>query len=236
MARHPVGVYRERRSRLAGAVVWERVAGTTPFRVVPDGCMDLIWAAGALLVAGPDTSSHWVAGLPGERFTGLRFAPGTGPAVVGVPAQDLRDQRVSVDALWSPGVVRHVVDRIGAAPRTGPALEAIAIDRLRRNGPPDPVVAEIAAGLHAGHSVAAVAQAVDLSERQLHRRCLAAFGYGPKTLARIQRMERALRLVRDGTPLSQVAVLAGYADQAHLAREIKLLTGAPPSDLAAEES
>jgi AraC-like DNA-binding protein len=33
-----------------------------------------------------------------------------------------------------------------------------------------------------------------------------------------------------------VAVLAGYADQAHLAREIKLLTGAPPSDLAAEES
>jgi hypothetical protein len=66
MARHPVGVYRERRSRLAGAVVWERVAGTTPFRVVPDGCMDLIWAAGALLVAGPDTSSHWVAGLPGK--------------------------------------------------------------------------------------------------------------------------------------------------------------------------
>jgi AraC-like DNA-binding protein len=234
--RHPVKVYRERRSRLPGAVVWERVAGTTPFRVVPDGCMDLIWAAGALLVAGPDTTSHWVAGPPGERFTGVRFAPGMGPAVFGVPAQDVRDQRVSLDALWSPRVARRLVDRIGAAPRIGAALEALATEHVRRNGPPDPVDVEIAARLHAGHSVAAVAQAIDVSERQLHRRCLAAFGYGPKTLARIQRMERALGLIRDGTPLAHVAVVAGYADQAHLTREIKVLTGAPPSGLVAEQS
>lgn len=64
-----------------------------------------------------------------------------------------------------------------------------------------------------------------LSERQLHRRSLAAFGYGPKTLARVLRLVRALRLVREGVPPASVAVTTGYADQAHLSREVGALTG-----------
>ena len=66
-----------------------------------------------------------------------------------------------------------------------------------------------------------------LNERRLHRRCLAAFGYGPKTLARILRMNRAVDLARAGTPFATVAVAAGYADQAHLARDVRALAGVP---------
>lgn len=66
-----------------------------------------------------------------------------------------------------------------------------------------------------------------LSERQLHRRSLAAFGYGPKTLARVLRFDRALALAQDGVPLAETAALAGYADQPHLAREVKALSGVP---------
>ena len=61
----------------------------------------------------------------------------------------------------------------------------------------------------------------------MHRRSLAAFGYGPKTLARILRFQRALALARAGTPLAEVAVRSGYADQAHLAREVRALAGVP---------
>jgi AraC-like DNA-binding protein len=40
-------------------------------------------------------------------------------------------------------------------------------------------------------------------------------------------MQRALALARAGTPLATVAATAGYADQAHLAREVKDLAGIP---------
>ena len=58
-------------------------------------------------------------------------------------------------------------------------------------------------------------------------------GYGPKTLARILRMRRALDLARAGAPLAEVAVRSGYADQAHLTREVRDLAGVPPTRLLA---
>jgi AraC-like DNA-binding protein len=234
-------MYRERGSGLLGgsAVVWSRTAGAGPQRVLPDGCTDLIWTygdpaapAGGLLVAGPDTRAHLAQGPPGTRWVGLRFAPGTGPAVLGVPAHELRDQRVPLAALWPGAEVRRLAERLterleAGRGGTGRALEAVALDRLRRAEPPDPVVGAVVAGLSGGRTVAEVAAAVGLGERQLHRRSLAAFGYGPKTLARVLRLNRALDAARAGTAFSEVAAGTGYADQAHLAREVRALTGVP---------
>ncbi|MEU4665925.1 helix-turn-helix domain-containing protein, partial [Micromonospora chalcea] len=73
----------------------------------------------------------------------------------------------------------------------------------------------------------------NLGARALHRRSLTLFGYGPKTLARILRMRRALDLARAGAPLAEVAARSGYADQAHLTREVRELAGLPPSRLLA---
>ncbi|WP_133169220.1 helix-turn-helix domain-containing protein, partial [Streptomyces sp. MH60] len=78
----------------------------------------------------------------------------------------------------------------------------------------------------AGRPVAATADALGVSARALHRRSLAAFGYGPKTLARVRRLQRALALAREGTPLAETAARTGFADQAHLARDVRELAGA----------
>ncbi|MGV9766911.1 helix-turn-helix domain-containing protein, partial [Micromonospora tulbaghiae] len=94
-----------------------------------------------------------------------------------------------------------------------------------------PLGARVAARLAAGATVAATAAEVGLGERALHRRSRALFGYGPKTLARILRMRRALDLARTGAPLAEVAVRSGYADQAHLTREVRELAGVPPTRL-----
>ncbi|MFC7644350.1 helix-turn-helix domain-containing protein [Streptosporangium lutulentum] len=64
-----------------------------------------------------------------------------------------------------------------------------------------------------------------LGERQLHRRSLRSFGYGPKMLQRVVRFQRALRLARLGVTPAEVAVASGYADQAHLANEVRRLAG-----------
>ncbi|MET8073798.1 helix-turn-helix transcriptional regulator [Streptomyces sp. NPDC005271] len=233
------GGYRERTSRLGGgAVVWARTAGAGEQRVLPDGCTDLIWSdagpAGELIVAGPDTHAQLAAAPPGSHYVGLRFAPGTGPAVLGVPAHELRNLRVPLAALWPHAQARGVQERLAeAGGGAGRVLEEVALGRLRDAQPPDPALRAVVAGLSGGASVSEVAAAVGLGERQLHRRSLAAFGYGPKTLARVLRLNRALTLARGGVPYAEVALMAGYADQAHLAREVTALAGLPLSRLLA---
>ncbi|MPZ25164.1 MAG: helix-turn-helix domain-containing protein [Micromonosporaceae bacterium] len=232
---HPRRVYRELAvaPELAGVVdaVWVRDPPSghpaAVHRILPDGCTDLIWAAGGLLVAGPDTRAHLTTIAPGTPYAAVRFAPGAGPAVLGVPGQELRDQRVPLDALWPAGQVRRLAGQLSGAADRAAAIQAVVRDRLAVTGPPDPVVAAVASQQWAGDLVAATAAALGLSERQLHRRCLAAFGYGPKLLARILRFRRAAGLARAGVRFAEVAVAAGYADQAHLAREVRALSGVP---------
>ena len=210
-------------------MVWTNTAATGADRVLPDGCMDLIWADGMLLVAGPDTKAHLAARA--VTYVGLRFPPGTAPAVFGIPAHELRDIRVPLDAVWDAPEVRRATERVNRASQPGRALEEIAAQRLREGAPPSPVTAAVARALRAGARVAAIADTLDLSARQLHRRSLDAFGYGPKTLARVLRMHRALDLARAGVPLAETAFRSGYADQSHLAREVKAFAGVPVTAL-----
>ncbi|MFJ4949998.1 helix-turn-helix domain-containing protein [Streptomyces sp. NPDC088760] len=226
-------MYAERASRLTGAVVWTNSpAGTGTRPVLPDGCMDLMWSEGRLLVAGPDTRPYLPEG-PARSWTGIRFFPGTAPALLGVPAHELPDLRVGLADLWSAARVRRLAGRIAAAPDPASALEDLALDRAAEAGPPDPVLRRVVECLAEGHPVSATAAALGLGERSLHRRCLTAFGYGPKTLARILRLQRALALARSGTPYAETAVRAGYADQPHLAREVRRLAGMPLGELLA---
>ncbi|MFK4221998.1 DUF6597 domain-containing transcriptional factor [Streptomyces sp. NPDC019890] len=223
-------MYEERASLLEGAVVWTRTEDATAARtgavrpVLPDGCMDLLWTDGRLLVAGPDTHGY-VPDVWGVRYVGVRFAPGTAPAFLGVPAHELRDRRVDLSDLWGAAEARRLTERIDEAADRVAGLEALALHRAAAAGPPDPLLAEVVRRLDAGGTVAGAADAVGLGARQLHRRSLDAFGYGPKTLARVLRLQRALTRVRDGVPYAEAALGAGCADQAHLAREMRDLAG-----------
>jgi transcriptional regulator GlxA family with amidase domain len=82
-------------------------------------------------------------------------------------------------------------------------------------------------------SIGALARELATSERTLRRRCHEAFGYGPKTLARILRFQRFLSLARktSAATLAALAAQAGYSDQAHLCREARVLSGHAPSAL-----
>ncbi|MGA4845947.1 DUF6597 domain-containing transcriptional factor [Streptomyces sp. G5(2025)] len=229
------GTYRERPSRLSGAVVWTRTATGAPGDappVLPDGCMDLLWTEGRLFVAGPDTRAYDPGATePGGRYVGIRFHPGTAPALLGVPAHELRDQRVEVADLWGAATARRLAGQVDGAPDPVAALEGLALGRAADAGPPDPFLAEVVRSLDAGRSVAETAAALGVNARLLQRRSLPAFGYGPKTLARVLRLQRALALAREGLPYADTATVAGFADQAHLARDVKELTGMPLTEL-----
>lgn len=218
-------MYRERPSRLPGAVAWTTTADGTPGRVLPDGCMDLLWMGGRLVVAGPDTSAFLSVAPVGTVVAGLRFAPGSAPGVLGLPAHAVRDQRVALAEVWERDLVTRLEEQVAAARHPARALERVAAAHGRRPPQVDPLLAEVVRRVGRDEAVGTVADAVGLSPRQLHRRSLDAFGYGPKLLARVLRLQRALDAARTGEALASVAATHGYADQAHLARDVRDLAG-----------
>ncbi|MGI5202683.1 DUF6597 domain-containing transcriptional factor [Spirillospora sp. CA-108201] len=225
---NPTGYREYRTPGLACSWTAALAPDAEPFlqRVLPDGCVDLIWSDGGILVAGPDTGPIPAVVRPGEEVAAVRFAPGTAPPVLGVPADALRDGRVPLRELWG-GEADRLAEAVAAADDRRAALVAAV---RARAAPADPLVPAVVGGLAEG-SVREVAGALGIGERQLRRRSLAAFGYGPKTLQRVLRFQRALGLARAGGPPAEVAYAAGYADQAHFAHEVRDLAGEPLRNL-----
>jgi AraC-like DNA-binding protein len=226
-----VSAYREYRTPVGlgplVACLWEQEAARDHAqRIVPDGCVDLIWLAGReLVIAGADTGAR-VAELPGRtRSSALRFRPGAAGALLGVPASELRDRQVSASLVWGEEALRLEEELASAAPAR--RLELLAEAVARRGAQPDGLVRAAARALARPRvRVAGVASELGVSERQLHRRVLAAVGYGPKMLARIARLRRLIVLADE--PLASRAYSAGYASQAHMSDEVRRLTGMTP--------
>jgi AraC-like DNA-binding protein len=199
-----------------------------PVRVLPDGCMDLIRMDGRFMVAGPDTAAS-VSPRDGEPFVGLRFHPGVLPRLLGVPASELRNERVPLSELRSGLPQRGSLTEVAAA---------LASEEPRAETAPWslPVLGHVTSRMAAGSAVADVAQQVGWSSRTLQRQCTSVYGYGPATLRRILRFRRAMRLLGDGLPSIEVAARAGYADQPHLHREVRGLAGVPLASLRQDSS
>jgi AraC-like DNA-binding protein len=229
---HPVS------SPLVGCTWEQRTDAQREQRVVPDACADLIWSGEQLMIAGPDTHARLVALAPGTRIVGIRLRPGVAGAVLGLPATELCD--AAPDAHEVLG--RHATEALLAELEAGGDPHAIlrrAIE-LRAQRAPDPLVrAAIAALDHPDSRVAVVADELGLSARQLQRRVAEAVGYGPKVLARVLRFRRLQALAtrrpdhdagRGGVPptLVDLALDAGYADQAHMTAEVTRLAGLSP--------
>jgi AraC-like DNA-binding protein len=199
-------------------------------RIVPDGCMDLMFGGRAGLAAvGPNTRAFLSPLAPGDTVLGLRLHPGAAPPLFGVRAPALLDGRVPARDLWgdaaaaleetlfgAPDVrrrARHLTDFLAGLAAAAPA--------------PDPLVRAAAERLDR-LAVAEVARDLAVSERQLRRLVTTEVGYGPKRLGRVLRLRGALAQVRAGAELAEAAFEAGYADQAHFGNECRSLAGVAP--------
>lgn len=199
-----------------------------PQRVIPDGCVDLVWLGDRLVVAGPDTGPVlWEPlGLP---TCGIRLRPGAAGPVLGMPASEVRDQTIPADLLWPEAAA---LPESLASADSGGQLRLLAKAVLQRRAKPDPIV--VAAGRRLAEPearVAVVAADLGVSERHLNRRMTAAVGYGPKVLARVVRLRRLIALSECGpadASLADRAHAVGYASQAHMSDEVRRLTGLTP--------
>jgi AraC-like DNA-binding protein len=238
--------YRERLAsagvaRLVSCVWVQEISAAEPVyehRTVPSGSVEISSAlgTGVVRVAGPQRGPVVELLAPGTTVVGVRFRPGVAHAILGLPASELVDLDVDIDRVWG-----HSSEALGQrlAEAASPDDAATLLEReivARSIAEPghDALVVAAVSRLQPwrGTSVGHVTAELFISARQLHRRFVAALGYGPKTLQRILRFQAFLALSHahaDDGSLTRFAAAAGYADQAHLSRECSRLAGLTPS-------
>jgi AraC-like DNA-binding protein len=217
-------------------------SGAPVTMVLPDACTDLIWSAGKLFVAGPDTRVNPATAYQGQTLVGLRFRPGAGGAAFGLPLAVIADQRVPFDDLWG---ARRSTTRSRAlfaalkACEASPSAEAALRSLCAVADLVAPDIHRRSVSLEAARRLADPRQRVvglhtDLgfSQRQLQRLFLDDFGYGAKMPQRVLRFQRFLASPADMS-LAERAVVAGFADQSHLNRDCVELSGLTPRALLA---
>jgi AraC-like DNA-binding protein len=238
-----IGAYREFRPAAAFDAHFQCVWSNTLTRdhdgrvaVVPDGCIDITWIDGELTVAGPDVVVAVSPITRGNTVIGIRFRPGAARKWLGPEMSEIVGRRVPLSAFWG-GRANEIAAMIGdassTAARTGvfeAELGRLAADRET----PAPDMGFVFNALKtesAGPGMSVILDRLDVSPRTLRRRCHEAFGYGPKTLDRILRFQRFLALARQAEEpsLAGLAFEAGYADQAHLTREVRRLSSFSPA-------
>jgi len=179
-------------------------------------------------------------------FVGVRFRPGEAYAFLGGRAASLANDTITLEDFGLAGA-DELVDRVARSPAAGrfTVLDRWLSCRLGLTKPADPRVRAAVALVErsGGRTRAAqVAAAVGLSERQLERLFGERVGVGPKVLARIVRIQGVVAALDEAVRTSEaiawaaLAAREGYADQAHLVREVKALTGVSPSTLARERT
>jgi AraC-like DNA-binding protein len=165
---------------------------------------------------------------------GAQLRPGTAELLLGVPALDLAGRHTPLDALWGR-FADELRERLAAAAdpqRRLEIFEAALLARLPRVRAIHPAVAHALAQFAAGDDVAGVVDDVGYSHRRFIALFRGAVGLSPKRYCRVQRLQRAIARLPTRS-LAEVALDAGYSDQAHLSREFRELAGVSPGEYRA---
>lgn len=193
---------------------------------------------------GTDFARAWVSGLQHRallvesedtRNMGISFRPAGAYAFFGLPLSELAGRVVDLDQVLGTGVLaawRRLLDA-GSIEQRFRVLEALVLERVRRGPAVGRGLAWAAEALAAGDGappVAAVADRLGLSAKQLAVRFRRQIGTTPKRFARLARFRRVVERVRPGVDWAALAVDCGYYDQAHFIKDFRSFCGTTPGD------
>lgn len=182
--------------------------------------------------------------LRADRFHGVQtdLTPLGAVRLLGRPIAELRDRCVPLEDLLGPGAARELAERAADAADWATRLDLVEAALLRRLDDDRPEVRpELAWAFDRLVATGGTAPVQDLarelgwSRRHLSGRFTATFGLPPKRMGRLVRFERVTRwLARADRPdLATLAATTGFSDQAHLARDVRALSGFTATELAA---
>jgi AraC-like DNA-binding protein len=164
------------------------------------------------------------------------LSPAAARSFLRVPIERLNDRVVDLRELWG-SEVDVLLARLREAPDTArhlQILDAALTQRLGAGRPPDPVVLAALRLIKARRGVIPIHELLrelGVSERRLERLFRAWTGLSPKRMCRLAQVDAA-RVRLASPPELPCGVLAGelgFADQAHLIREFRKVTGTTPA-------
>jgi AraC-like DNA-binding protein len=200
--------------------------------VLPDGCADFLFdlADGRAWLIGAMSRPLMFEPKGAVDIVAVRFRPGAMHALIRGPIDEWTDDRLELDELgaWARSLAERTQDA-GSDEERMDRIEQVLLTRLAdaRMDAIDHVLRNLAAD-PAGFRVGAAAEGTGLSRQWITRTIRSRAGLGPKELARILRLRRSLAELRQGQSIADAAFAAGFADQAHLARETRRITGTTP--------
>ncbi|HEV8487952.1 MAG TPA: helix-turn-helix domain-containing protein [Blastocatellia bacterium] len=226
---------------------------TSQERILPDGCTEIVFNLAEpfsqqdpdgktrrqplTLIVGQMRRHLLIAPTGRVQLVGVRFWPGGAYPFLSLPQDQIADRVIALDLVWG-AMARELESRIREAPTTSAIvreIEAALLGRLSQFRAHDEAeVKAIALILRSGGClpIERLAEKMGISFRKLDRRFNTRVGLPPKTLCRIIRFQRALRMIeRENVRPDwvQIALECGYYDQPHFIKEFKAFAGTEPT-------
>jgi AraC-like DNA-binding protein len=192
-------------------------------------------ASEAATVAGP-ASQHWLLETAAAAsVVGVHFRAGGAFPFFDFPASELHNQRVPLETLWGPSA-RFLVEQVLTAPSPDAkfdVLERVLLATARTLSRHRAVsfALQQLSGLPGGRGVAAVTDAIGMSQRRFLERFRGEVGMAPKLFARVQRFQAVIETVHTLSEVNWASVAAecGYFDQAHFIHDFRGFSGFTPT-------
>ncbi len=235
-----------------GAVIactW-RARPTGRHLLTPDACVDIVVLEPAdggppsAIVCGAEQRSWTFELPPGTTSVGVRFRPGVAGLALDLDLGELGDARIPLADAIGPAA-QPLLDRLAGQPleERRRRLATWCVERwstLRPDPAAEATLAWVSSVPH--RSLDGLDRHLGMSSRTLQRLARRRFGYPPSTLARIVRFQRFCAAASTATAagtrrrpsLADLAAAAGYADQAHLGRDCRAITGSTPTEFLAD--
>lgn len=203
--------------------------GTSPQRLFPAG------------ITGLQPVARWFVPDKGTQSVLVRLTPAGAVSLFGVDMSELAGAHVGLDVLASPREARELHERVAGACSPGKAADVMQefLVRLLTRQQRRPHAAVIPAATrilstHGNVRIRTLARQASVSERSLERLFRSEIGVTPKEFASLCRFDWVVRNAAPDTSWADMAIAAGYSDQAHLIRSFVRRAGVTPGKFASE--
>lgn len=233
-------------------------AKPTKQRIVPDGCMEMIFHYGDLFkqyttedtyiiqpkcfVFGQITTPLTVEPTGATGIFAVRFLPDGFIPFATLPVSAMENRAVSLQELFGHEGENLTVNVLKAASHNDriKIAETFLKQQLTTPDAVDRVTklsVEVMMQLNGRLTVDELSNHVQINRRQLERKFASVIGLSPKQLAKVIRLQAALKMLagKQFTSLTALAHEGNYYDQAHFIKDFKEFTGLSPKQFYADD-
>ena len=190
-------------------------------------------------LSGTHTGYLVIDALASSSMIGAHFKPGGAAAFLGLPAGELCDQVVEMDAIWGPAIWewRDQLLTVEGAGNKLRLLEKLLLRKLENAGVESARSPAVCWALERFvrephlNSVRAVSNGLGMSHKHFIDKFRGEVGLTPKIFCRIRRFHEVLGNIqsRKAVDWADVAYSCGYYDQAHFVNDFGAFAGLNPS-------